>query len=100
MPEQSVVNVTPDQLMQVAFNLPSDRKLYFNGATAAIGPGDCAIVLLHNIQPVAYLNASHATIKSLAAQLNRLIEDFEAKSGLHIPTLEETQALFEKRDSE
>ncbi len=89
------ININVKQL-QDASELPSDKKYYFNGFAVAISPMDCVIVLLHNNQPIALLSTSHTIAKTLATQLNGLIEDLEKKTQQRILRLDEIQALLDK----
>ena len=82
--------------LQAASELPLDKKFYFNGFTIAMSPIDCAIVLQYNNQPIALLSTSHTIAKTLVAQLNGLISDFEQKTGRDILKLDEIQALLSK----
>ena len=93
MPEQESI----DQMqLQAASELPLDKRFYFNGFTIAISPIDCAIVLQYNNQPIALLSTSHTIVKTLVAQLNGLISDFEQKTGQGILKLDEIQDLLSK----
>ncbi len=85
--------------LQAAAELPPDKKFYFNGFTIAVSPMDCAIVLLHNNQPIAFLSTSHTVAKSLAVGIDGLVRGFEEKTGLRIPTLDEARALLEREVS-
>ena len=60
--------------------------IYANGFTNAFSNADVIMVLERNNSPVAVLNMSYITAKSLAHDLSRLIADFEKKSGQAIMT--------------
>ncbi len=90
-----------DNLAQVAqaqlrasVELPAEKKFYFNGYTVATSPADFAIVLLQNDQPIALLNTSHATAKSLMRQLEKAVTAFEDRLKQPIITPEEIAAAF------
>jgi hypothetical protein len=91
MPEATL----PAQFL-AAFELPPEKKIYFNGFAIALSPMDCTIALLLNNQPIALLNASHTTVKTLISQLDGLINDFEGKTKQPILKLDEIQVLVEK----
>ena len=61
-------------------------QLYANGFTNAFSNADVITVLERNNSPVAVLNMSYTTAKSLAYDLSRLIADFERKSEQTIMT--------------
>ncbi len=82
--------------LQVGAELPPEKRYYFNGFTVAMSPMDCAIVLLHQDRPIAFLNTSHMVAKTLVAALDTLIKDFEEKSGQQILKLDELPATLRR----
>ena len=84
-------------VLLAGFELPPEKKIYFNGFAVALSPMDCTIVLQWHNQPIALLSASHTTVKTLISQLGGLIDDFEGKTKQPILMLDEIQALMGKR---
>ena len=64
-------------------NIP---HLYANGFTNALSNADIVIVLERQSDPVAVLNLSFTTAKSLAHKLSQLIENLEKASNQSIMT--------------
>lgn len=83
--------VVQDQL-QAGFDLPAEKKFYFNGFAFTITPPDCTFVLTNNNQPVVLLNASHTITKSLAMALLSIINEFEKNNNQKILTLDEIES--------
>jgi hypothetical protein len=86
----------PAQVLQLGNELPVDKKFYFNAYTVGVSPADFTIVLLNNNQPVACLNCSHNTGKSLSQMLANIINDMEKKTGQKILTVDENAAALSK----
>ena len=60
--------------------------LYANGFTNALSSADIVIVLERQNEPVAVLNVSYTTAKSLAQKLSQLISNLEKASNQSIMT--------------
>jgi hypothetical protein len=78
-------------IIQAGLDLPSEKKIYFNGFTVSVTSADIIIILQHNNIPVAFLNASHTIAKTLASQLMGVIETFQNDSGTEVLTLDDVQ---------
>lgn len=89
-----------EQKIQSGLDLPDEKKFYFNGLTASISIPDVIIVLQHNDKPVAFLNASHSTAKTLVTLLQGLLEDFEKNSEQAILTFGDYQERLKGKDGE
>jgi len=92
-------NVYQEQI-QRAMELPPEKKFYFNGFSIAISPMDVAIVLLHNNQPIAFLNGSHIAAKSLATAMLGLFNGFEKETGQTVPTSSQVTSGLSKETNE
>jgi hypothetical protein len=98
MPE---VDSAVQQLLQAGLELPAEKKLYFNGFALATSAADFVIVLMYNNQPMALLNGSHSTVKTLLKKLEQTIRDFEEETGQPILTLDEiSSAIASKGQNE
>ena len=80
------------KLFDKAAASPDVPKLYANGFVTAFGNADTTIMLQQNGVPVAMLNLSFTTAKSLALKVGGLIKDIEAKTGNTIMTTENVDA--------
>jgi len=86
-----------------ALNDPDIPNIHFNGFVNNIGSGDILIILESNKKPVAVLNASYTVAKSLAQQLNMLINSLENLSDREIMTTDQINKFLsegEKNDTE
>ena len=73
-------DISFEQKIQSGLDLPDEKKIYFNGLTVSISIPDVVIVLQQNDKPVALLNASHSTAKTMVALLQGVLESFERNS--------------------
>ncbi|MGE5446245.1 MAG: hypothetical protein ACM3SR_16890 [Ignavibacteriales bacterium] len=73
----------------------------FIGFVTSLGTGDVLIVLERNGRPIALLNTSYTTAKSLVEKLGGLITVLEQKTGNPIMTIDEiTTKMGEKHKKE
>jgi hypothetical protein len=82
--------------LQAGFELPAEKKMYFNGFTLAVTPSDVVIVLQQNNQPVALLNTSYVIAKTLVIKLGDLLKNFEEKTEQPILTLDQINSAVSK----
>jgi hypothetical protein len=82
--------------LQAGFELPADRKFYFNGILTATSPVDVIFVLLQNNQPVALLNTTREVAKTLAGNIQAQMDQFETQTDQHILTTDELNAALSK----
>lgn len=71
------------------------QEIYFNGFVNALGTGDIIIVLLRNNRPVAALNASYTTAKTLTQKLGYLVAQLEEKTGNTIMTTDNVSSKIQ-----
>jgi hypothetical protein len=91
MPEPADIYQTQ---LQAGFELPPDKRFYFNGYAVAWSPTDITIILLLNNQPIATLQTSPTIAKTLTKVMEGLIQDYENRTGQKVLTLDEvTSAL-------
>ncbi|WP_420265310.1 hypothetical protein [Candidatus Magnetominusculus dajiuhuensis] len=69
-------------------------KIYFNGATLFLNPGDSSMLLSVNESPVAVINMSFTVAKSVAALLGSMIADVEEKTGNKIMLTEDIRTVL------
>ena len=69
-------------------------QLYVNGFTTVISNTDICTVLERNGSPVAVLNISYTTAKSLAQKLSQLIADFETIAQHPLMTIEDVNSTL------
>ena len=75
--------------------------IYANGFVNALSDADIIVVLERNNSPVAVLNMSYTTAKSLAHKLSQLIADFEKDSNQSIMTTDVvSEALSQKNEGQ
>ncbi len=91
---------TQDQIakrVETALASQDIPHLYANGFLNALSNADITMVLERNNYPVAVLNMSYTTAKSLAHKLSQIIADFEKASNHTIMTSDVVnQTLFQK----
>jgi TATA-box binding protein (TBP) (component of TFIID and TFIIIB) len=74
------------------------EKIYFNGVSCSLGPGDVAITIFRNGQSIKVLNTSYTMAKSLSENLSKLIQVLENVTQNKIMTSEFiNQKLTEKK---
>jgi len=78
--------------LQAAIQDEDVETLYFNGFINARGPSDVLIVLMRNNKHIALLNTSYTVAKTLAQELEALIEAVEKDTGNTIMTVDEMTA--------
>lgn len=67
--------------MQRTFLPVSLQSLYSNGILVSLTVSDISLTITINGQPTHTLNMSLTTAKTLAANINTAIKDFEEKTG-------------------
>jgi len=82
--------------LQAGFELPADRKFYFNAIVTATSSADVIFVLIQNNQAVALLNTTREVAKTLARNLQTAIDQIETQTGQHIMTTDELSSAFSK----
>jgi hypothetical protein len=69
-------------------------KLYANTFAIVMGTADVTIVLEQNGRPIALLNLSFTSSKTLASKLGGVISKLEENSGREIMTTDDIQKMF------
>lgn len=90
---QSPQPVRAGQPQHLSFNIQIP-SIYTNGVNIGITPSDIVFTLTINGQPFQNLNMSLITAKTLMANLDRAINDFETKTKSKVPTMKEVQELL------
>src|SRR5580692_3758264 len=90
--------VTPPQILpQQLFAFPQAiQNLYFNGFSLQLSNSDVSALLLVDGRPVARLNMSFTTTKTLNKQLTELIGNLEKVTGHVIMVTEDVEAGLKK----
>ena len=71
--------------------------IYANGFMNALSDADIVVMLERDNSPVAILNMSYTTAKSLAEKLSHLISAFEKNSGQTIMTSDDVNKALSQR---
>jgi len=79
-----------------ALGNPEIPNLYSNSFSCALGQGDTIVLFKNGSTPVATLNLSYTTAKTLAIKLQGLISHLESVSGNKIMTTDDIGLLFIK----
>lgn len=69
-------------------------EIYFNGFVNSLGTGDIVSVLERNGKPVATLNMSYTTAKTLATSLGAVIAKLEEATGREMLTTHDVGRLM------
>jgi hypothetical protein len=69
-------------------------KLYANAFAIVMGTADSMVVLEQNGKPIAVLNLSFTSAKTLAVKLGNVISNLEENSGRSIMTTDDIEGLF------
>ncbi|KWT91822.1 hypothetical protein [Candidatus Magnetominusculus xianensis] len=64
-------------------------QFYFNNAVVTLSSSDLLITIERNGAPVAIVNASFTTAKTLSIQIAECIKNLEEKTNIDIKTMEE-----------
>ncbi|MCG6552954.1 MAG: hypothetical protein L7F77_11540 [Candidatus Magnetominusculus sp. LBB02] len=72
-------------------------KIYFNSASCVLHPGDISMVLEVNENPVAVINMSLTTAKSIAAVIGSMIADVEERTGSRVMTFNDARTAFREQ---
>lgn len=75
-------------------------SIYFNGFSLNLANADMGALLLSDGRPVAKLNMSFTTAKTLAAMLSNLIDIFEKATQHNVMTTEEVTVGLQKIEAE
>lgn len=62
------------------------EKVYFNGFSCSLAPGDVLLTLFRNGQPVKVLNTSYTVAKSFGEKLIKLVQVLESATQQKIMT--------------
>jgi len=71
-------------------------QIYFNGFINVLGIADVLVTLERNGRPVATLNMSYTTAKTLALSLAQVVAQLEEATGRDMLTTEEVHSLVSK----
>jgi hypothetical protein len=88
------MSTSPGDVMKEANRNPDVPKIYANGFACSLGAGDIGILLQRADQPVALINMSYTTAKTLVLKLTGLIKFLEEKSGKSIMTTDDINQYF------
>lgn len=80
-------------------DLPSDRRIYFNGFSATITAPDVVIILHQSGRPTAVLNCSHIVAKTLQIALGSIVSDFEDGLGQNVMTIDAINETLAKQQT-
>ena len=94
LPTLPVQASDPIQLRLQAALSADIPTLYANSFAIVIGTADSTIVLEQNGKPVAVLNLSFTSSKTLAAKLGGVIAHLEENSGRPIMTTDDIEGMF------
>jgi|GEM_PF-2262218 len=67
-------------------------NIYFNGFSHTVSTSDMLIILRRNDRPVAVLNASYTTAKTLSKKLAEMINELESRTNHEIMTVDDIAA--------
>lgn len=95
MNQAEMVALERDKI-QKAIQAPEVEKIYFNGFSSSIGPGDILITLFRNGEAVKVINTSFTVAKTLAEKLKGTIDIVENKTGNSIMTSDFIQSKLAK----
>ena len=73
---------------------PEVQKIYTNGFYNGVTLSDMFVVLQNTGAPVAVIQMSFNTAKTLAAKLSEMISSFESKSGTAVLTMGEVRGFI------
>ena len=93
----------PDEIQELVNSAGQSASLphfYFNGMIVAQGSADVTLILQLNNRPVAALNCSFTTAKTLAIALGNGIKHLEEIAGREIMTVDDIVQLSTKVKAE
>jgi hypothetical protein len=99
--DKDKVQIRPKNLKEIAAKAvesPDIPKLYANGFMTGYSNSDLIVILQQNGMPIASLNLSFTTAKSLALKLGNLIKDIEMMSGQAIMTTDDVEKYRKKEE--
>jgi hypothetical protein len=73
---------------------PSAARIYANGFTLGLTNADVFIVLQMFGRPIGIVNVSYTLAKTLSQKLEKLVSDWEAKTGHKIETTDTIDRAF------
>jgi hypothetical protein len=92
---RSIAEALPEVGTLLAGSLNMDiPKLYANSLGIALGGADLALILQYQNQPIAVVNISLQTAKSMAKGIADAVEHYEKVTETRIISLSEADALF------
>lgn len=92
--EETVAN---QQIVASIMGNPSIAKIYTNGFITGVSAADMFVVLQSAAIPVAVIQMSYNTAKTLALELTRMVERIEVEINQSIPTMHDIQPILERR---
>lgn len=97
MSEQNTIHPLLTQATDIdaVINNPSVPKLYANGFTFAHSLSDASIVVQLGKNPIAVLNLSFTTLKTLYNSLGELIPNIEKGMGQKFLDMKETSIVWQ-----
>jgi len=84
----------PPTLLALAIRDAGVPKLYANGFTLGLTNADTHIVLQLFGRPVAVLSLSYTLAKTLSEKLEKLVTEWEAKTGQQLATTDTIDSAF------
>lgn len=90
-PESFASAIQPLQVIPQAFSIV---KIYTNSFSLGMSASDLFLILMNNGQPTAQVNMSLVTAKSILNAMQHALDEFEKKTGLKIPDINEVQKLL------
>jgi hypothetical protein len=88
----------PDDVLRAA-KASGVPEIYTNGSALGLGSSDIVVVLERNNDPVAIVNMSFTSAKSLVVALGSMIAQIEERSHRPIMTSGEIDGFFSEEDS-
>lgn len=83
----------PVQIIQSGFPI---QKIYTNSFSLGLSSSDLFLILMVNGQPSHQLNMSLVTARSIIKAMSKALDDFEKKTGINVPDINEVQNLLSK----
>ena len=93
-------NAKPDAaaaLAAFAMADPSTARLYANGFTLGLTNADAYIILQQFGRPIAVVNMSYTLTKTLSEKLQKMVADWEAKTGETLQTTDSIEHAYETK---
>ena len=85
-------------------NVPAPKQVrlqpidyyYFNGFELSMSFSDMGMLLMCDVQPQSKLGMSFTTAKTLAENLSKMVQDFEAATEHNVMNMNDVRISFEK----